>query len=160
MTAQPKKKMGRPPKPYDPKIGDLICEMIADGKSIVDCAQVKGVPSRTTIYHWLNTCEDFANNYERAREQRADYLAHQVVDIADTDEDYQRARNRMDARKWAAGKMAPKRYGDRLNLAGTGDKDDAIHVETHNAALEEITRRIAGLASRSDQNGGDQSAET
>ncbi len=34
-------------------------------------------------------------------------------------EHVQRSRLRVDTRKWAAGKLAPKRYGDKLNLGGT-----------------------------------------
>lgn len=137
----------RKPKPFCQDTADRICELVAEGKSIAECAQEKGIPSRTHIYAWLNESEDFKNKYARAREQRADTLAHEVIFIADTEDDPQRARNRMDARKWAAGKMAPKTYGDRTILQGTGDKEDAIHVEG-SAVLESLISSLARLASR------------
>ncbi len=34
-------------------------------------------------------------------------------------ENIQRSRLRVDTRKWAAGKMAPKKYGDKLDLGGS-----------------------------------------
>jgi hypothetical protein len=36
-------------------------------------------------------------------------------------EHVQRSRLRLDARKWALSKMAPKKYGDKLELGGTGE---------------------------------------
>lgn len=53
--------------------------------------------------------------YARALELRADLLADETVDIADTDEDPSRARNRIEARKWLASKHN-KRYGERVDL--------------------------------------------
>jgi hypothetical protein len=139
---------GRPrTRQYDPTVAEQICALIAEGKSIVECAQVKGIPSRKYIYLWLNESAEFRDMYARAREQRADAMAHEVVFIADTEEDPQRARNRMDARKWAASKMNPKVYGDRTTIAGTGDKEDAIHVEG-SGLVETLIGRLAGIASR------------
>jgi hypothetical protein len=36
--------------------------------------------------------------------------------IADTEKDPAIARNRMDARKWYAGKVSPKKWGDKIEL--------------------------------------------
>ena len=57
----------------------------------------------------------------RAREDQADTLAQEVVDILDdvarkpnaTAIDVRAALNRADARKWFAGKVRPKVWGDR-----------------------------------------------
>ena len=78
--------------------------------------------------------EDFAHQYARAREEQADRLFEECLAIADdtTDdvvmvadgkggqvervnhENIQRSRLRVDTRKWMAGKLAPKKYGDRI----------------------------------------------
>lgn len=137
---------------YDEKVADRIIELTSEGNSLVACAQVKGIPSRTTIYKWLDANPSFADRYARAREIRADKIAEEVIDIADTEEDAQKARNRIDARKWAAGKMHPRQYGDKTIIAGTGDADDTIHIDG-SSAFEQILGKLASLASRSSEDG-------
>lgn len=70
--------------------------------------------------------------YARAREVQADKLFDECLTIADqydataekleggTDH-INRARLRIDTRKWMAGKLRPKVYGDKLELAGNPD---------------------------------------
>jgi hypothetical protein len=54
----------------------------------------------------------------RAREERADLLAKEILEIADAPckdaVEVQHARNRIDTRKWLASKLAPRKYGDRV----------------------------------------------
>src|SRR5258706_15510763 len=56
--------------------------------------------------------------YARAREERSDVLAREILEIADApcadQVAVQRARNRIDTRKWLAAKLAPRKYGDRV----------------------------------------------
>jgi hypothetical protein len=77
------------------------------------------MPSRTTAYKWLGEHTFFANTYARAREERADLIDDEIVQIADTDPDPNRARVRIDARKWWAAKVNPKKYGDKLTTENT-----------------------------------------
>lgn len=115
-------KIGRPVFWTPEKMAEAqleICEQIAAGrslKSILDNAE--HLPSRETVYKWLFSDEAFSDNYVRAREAQADFHADEVIDIADTEADPNKARVRIDARKWVAGKMRPKVYGDRLQLDG------------------------------------------
>ena len=55
--------------------------------------------------------------YARAREERADLLAKEILEIADTpctnQVEVAQQRNRLDTRKWLASKLAPRKYGDR-----------------------------------------------
>lgn len=68
---------------------------------------------------WVNTNrEGFADEYAKARNTGMDALAESIVDIADTDPDPARARVRVDARKWIASKILPRKYGDRHVLSG------------------------------------------
>jgi hypothetical protein len=64
-----------------------------------------------------------AAEYSRARERKADTFADDIVEIADNDEDPQRARNRIDARKWVASKLQPRTYGDRIDMNVQGQVD-------------------------------------
>jgi hypothetical protein len=63
--------------------------------------------------------EDFLERYARAREAQADRLftrALELVDAVPTDNHVAvaKARLQFDAYRWCAGKLAPKKYGDRV----------------------------------------------
>ena len=58
----------------------------------------------------------FKARYDAAMEMRAHQLAAEIIQIADTEPDPNKARVRVDSRKWVASKLAPKTYGDRLDL--------------------------------------------
>jgi hypothetical protein len=77
------------------------------------------MPSRRTVYKWLGEHANFMHMYARAREERADLIADEIVTIADTDPDPNRARVRIDARKWWAAKVNPKKYGDKIITENT-----------------------------------------
>jgi len=126
--------MGRP-SDFTREIADAICELIADGRSLRSICDDEGMPSKTTVFRWLAANEEFRNQYAYARETQADTYFEDVIDIADdsrndwmkvSGEDdvgwrlngdhVRRAQLRIDARKWMAGKLRPKKYGDKLAL--------------------------------------------
>jgi hypothetical protein len=94
------------------------------------------MPSMTTVMRWLadGTKQEFRLHYAHAREAQADLLAAEILEIADdssgdiiTNKDgstrldrefVARARLRVDARKWMASKLAPKKYGVKIKQAG------------------------------------------
>lgn len=106
-------RVGRPSK-YTNELVARICSRLADGDSLRGICSEPDMPDRETVRRWLREKEDFRGQYARAREDQADVYAEDVVVIADTEPDPQVARVRIDARKWAAGKLAPKKYGDRI----------------------------------------------
>jgi hypothetical protein len=97
-----------------------ICERIASGESLKAICESQGMPSRETVYVWLASDSEFSDKYARAREDQADYYADEIIDIADKDSDPNKARVRIDARKWKASKLQPKKYGDKIDLNHTG----------------------------------------
>jgi hypothetical protein len=111
--------LGGRPTLYTPDLGHRICEAVAHGEALQDVCNEPGMPARRTVYYWLRTNDEFAAAYDLAREMRADLLADEVVKISDT-EDPARARVQIDARRWAASKLNPRRYGERQdrNLDG------------------------------------------
>lgn len=110
------KKIGRPTL-YSPDIAEGLLNWLADGKSLRKYCDQPGTPNKATVLRWLASNRDFSDQYARAREAGADSHLDDIVDIADTDPDPKRARVRIDARKWVASKLAPRKYGDRLDLS-------------------------------------------
>jgi hypothetical protein len=107
--------MGRPSS-YTAETADRICEAIAAGGHLhIICAE-DGMPHERTVHRWLQDREDFRQMYAHARERQQEVFAAEVVLIADTEPDPARARNRMDARKWHASKVAPKKWGDKIEI--------------------------------------------
>lgn len=130
--------VGRPSE-FSEEIADKICEGLADAKSLRKICLEDGMPSQSTVFRWLadERYATFREQYARAREAQADALFDEILDIADDgsndfmSEDHkydgdavQRSKLRVDARKWMAGKLAPKRYGDKIELSGPGDKGE------------------------------------
>ena len=125
-TGQPN---GRPSK-YTEEIADRFFSGLADGKSMKTVCSPDDMPSTQTMFSWMRTKEGFLDKYTRAKEESADALADEMLDIADdgtndyylskddqpiVDGDHiQRSRLRIETRKWLASKLKPKKYGDRI----------------------------------------------
>jgi hypothetical protein len=89
------------------------------------CDEV-GVGQRT-VWDWLASDREFSQQYAHAKQMCAEHLADEIIEIADDssqdtyiDRNGQRvtnyevialARLRIDARKWYAAKLMPKKYG-------------------------------------------------
>lgn len=124
--------MGRP-SDFTPEIANEICELISEGRSLRMICEGEGFPHRSTVQRWLATNEAFRAQYAHAREQQAEYYAEKIVDDALVATDAAIGRLRMDALKWAASKLAPKKYGDKIAHVG-GDEGDA--PIKHSVAIE------------------------
>jgi len=134
---------------YTDDVALVICERIADGESLKAICEDDGMPARSTVFKWLAEQSTFSDMYARAREEQADAIFDEILDIADdarndwmkrhSDEggtDYQlngehvqRTRLRIDARKWMAGKLRPRKYGDKLELEQSGSVTVINRVE-------------------------------
>ena len=113
---EPKKNIGRPSS-YNKEMADEICERLSKGETLRSIiASSPHLPDRTTIYRWLNSNESFRNHYAQARAEQADYYAELIVDESFSSHDAQIGRLRVDALKWAASKMAPKKYGEKIEI--------------------------------------------
>ena len=83
------------------------------------CLQTAHDAGTAPVYYWLRTNDEFSTAYEPVREMHADLLADEVVKISDT-EDPARARVQIDALRWAASKLNPRRYGERQDRLQDG----------------------------------------
>ncbi len=106
------------PSSYNEQTAEALCEAIARGGALHRLCEEDGNPHEATVYRCLEKVPAFREMYARARERQQDYEADRMIEIADTEPDPQRARVMIDARKWRASKLAPKKYGDRLEVEG------------------------------------------
>lgn len=106
------------PSEFSREIADTICERLIEGESLRTICLADEMPSKATICRWLATHDEFRDQYAHAREFQADTLFDESLDIADATganaSDVQRDRLRVDTRKWMAGKLRPKKYGDKI----------------------------------------------
>lgn len=114
-----KNKWGRPTK-YDTKITDMICERLLNWESLMKICVSEDMPDRATIHRWLILHKEFCDKYEQAREKQAETLADEIIHISDTATDSGLWKLRVDARKWVASKLLPKKYWDRITQEHTG----------------------------------------
>jgi len=130
-------KVGRP-SDYTPELGDYICARLSAGESVKKITDCDDMPSRPAVYRWLREHEEFRNNYTRATEDRADHIFDDMFEIADegSPEDVQRARLRVDTRKWALSKMIPKKYGEKVETTLKGDEDAPLIIDDRVAARQ------------------------
>ncbi|WP_256893604.1 terminase small subunit [Rodentibacter caecimuris] len=116
-----KKKVGRPSS-FIQEVADDICHLIAKGESLRKICERPGMPSQSMIFRWINENHEFREQYARARENQADFLLEEMLEISDlaTPEDVSVAKLRVDARKWYITKVAPKKYGDKQSIEHSG----------------------------------------
>lgn len=133
---------------YDQSVRDKICELIADGKSVREICRMEGMPAMSAVFRWLSEDKAFQEQYTRAREVQADTLFEEMLEIADdarndwmerngeensgwqfNGEHVQRSKLRLEARKWMAGKLRPKVYGEKSELAVTGQGGGPLSLE-------------------------------
>jgi hypothetical protein len=136
LTSSPTK-IGRP-STYSQEIADRICEHIATGGYATNLKRF-GLPHEATICRWQVENEAFREQYARARERRAETFADQIIEIADTCEDPAKGRLQIDARKWIAGKLLPRMYGENQR------------VEVEHTISETAARVLQDLAQRQKQ---------
>jgi len=120
-----KKRPGQPTK-YNMQIATEICDAIASTHlGLFDlCEQNPHWPTRETIYLWLRTHKEFSLMYTKAKEDQTevsvDYMQalmnephkHFDADAGRTICDVGMMRLKMDAIKWQAAKLKPRKYGD------------------------------------------------
>jgi len=131
------------PVEYTEDIAEEVCWRLAHGESLVSICSSDHIPHCATIYRWLIRFPIFCEMYARAREDQADTNADEILAIADErppefkddkgriylDQTFiQWQKNRIDARKWTAAKLKPRKYGDRMAVEGV-ENGAAIKTE-------------------------------
>lgn len=125
---------------YTQKLADEICSRIADGANLNRLAKLEGFPPESTVRLWLNTNLEFATNYARARENRADARSdrmdsykRRMLNRKITPEE---ARVAIDVEKWQAGKENSKKYGDSTQIKHADADGNAFTLDGILAAID------------------------
>jgi hypothetical protein len=148
-TKSHKPKAAAKPRPskYENKadICALVLSGMRGGLSAFKACEAAGVP-QSTFCRWVDEDAELAEQYARAREDLIERIANEVIELSDADvgmqpdgkKDWaavQKHKLQVDTRKWLLSKLAPKKYGDKLEL--TGDPDRPL-------AIQKIERVVVG----------------
>lgn len=102
-----------------PAVVEAICERLARGEALAAICRGKGMPTTRTFLRWADEQEKVAEEYKRALEARSEWALAEHDRIRRTAKDKDSAsaaRVQLTALEWQMSKMAPKRYGDRVDL--------------------------------------------
>lgn len=130
--------------PYTKEVGDKICLALSEGTSLRTICKEIGI-SPALVCNWLAKPElqEFTEQYSRARDAMADTLAEDILDIADNESlPADSRRIRVDVRKWYAGKVKPKKYGDSTQVKHADAEGGKLTISS---VLGEISGRSANL---------------
>jgi hypothetical protein len=153
--------MAERPSQWGQDTRESILEQLSDGKSLREICSAPGMPSDRLVRKWAALDADFGPQYVRAREAGMDAMADEIIAIADdtagdikvtsdgkevvNQEAINRSRLRVDARKWIMSKIAPKTYGDKLDLNHSGSIGTMDEAAV-DARLLELLRQAGGAA--------------
>lgn len=120
------------------KVMRHLCDELATssrgiGKILAAGYQGLPLPTYSTVMLWLEEDTQLSDRYARAKEAQAEFMADELLEIADdarndwmeredpdnpgfrlNGEHIQRSRLRVDTRKWLAAKLKPKKYGEKV----------------------------------------------
>jgi len=154
------KKMGRPSK-YTPELAAEICERLSNGEPLRQICRDEHMPAWTAVYAWSAKDAELSERIARAREMGFDAIAEETLLIADTPkwgtketvgkdgstvtrEDMLGHRKlQIETRLKLLAKWDPKRYGDRIALAG--DRENPIHIEAKVQAEQYFEELLVNL---------------
>jgi hypothetical protein len=106
-------------KVYTPELAAEICRRIAAGESLRSICRSEGMPDESTVREWaIDDHNGFAPHYARSTLIRMHGFSDEILEIIDncSSENVMVARARVDTRRWLMSKIAPKIYGDKLDL--------------------------------------------
>lgn len=160
MTTKIKNPVGRP-SVYSEELADRICERLVEGESLRKICADEEMPNKATVSRWIASNDNFATRCARARETGADVLLDEMEDIEDRtlggELDHRAANVVLSSKQWRASKLAPKKYGARIDHTSS-DKSmspSSGMSELANMTDEELElyEKLATLRSKRDQAG-------
>lgn len=156
----PKTKGKGEPKPIGRPKGsiefedDVISELIErteKGEPLTKICQDHRMPSRATVYSWLEADSEFARRFHGARARGIHALAEECLEIADKaakdPTEVADKRLRIDTRLRLAGKWLPSIYGDKVDVNHSGEvvtrHDLSAYTDDELGALEKLIEKAS-----------------
>jgi hypothetical protein len=122
-------------------------QRLANGTPLVNVCREMGIP-RSTLYYVINNDSELLDMLARAREEYAEARVCEMQEIAETVEDVGRARLMCDNIKWEAARMAPKKYGDKIQNEHTGPNGGAIKIQSARDLTDDELAAIAATSGK------------
>ncbi len=151
------KNLGGRPTIYSEELAITICARLAAGEPLVKMCRDDSMPAVISVYRWLASNEVFREMYVRAREDQADTLADEIITISDESQVgtktttkangdietvhadmVERSKLRVDARKWIASKLKPKKYGEFMRQEHSGSDGKPMEIKIVDYATVQI----------------------
>lgn len=160
MAEKTAKKTGRPSK-YTPEIAQEMCYMLAEGIPLREICRKEGFPEWRTVYNWMYTDDalgeagvGLSSAIARAREIGQDAIAEEIYleTVAEPERILFQNGDRIDPGYVALvkaraeiklkllAKWNPKRYGDRVQLAG--DPNSPLKTEISFDTFETVINTL------------------
>lgn len=138
---------------YTVELAREICDTLATGTDglVKLCKRNATWPGKDVVFRWIIENDDFAQMYARAKRLQVEALIDELLDIADdssqdiieTDKGFKydhehinRARLKVDTRKWIAAKLMPQLYGDKIIQELTQNTSDQVREIAHKCKKE------------------------
>lgn len=146
---------------------DAILLRVIDGEGIAQITRDPAMPSKAIVFRWLAANEAFRQAYEIAAKLRGEHMFEQALDIANAEPPrvivqtgenttesrvdpgaVQHAKLKVDTLKWAAAKLNPKKYGDKIDVTSGGEQ---LQPErNHNEMAVRLAAIVAQVKERGD----------
>lgn len=150
MEPAPRKKPGPPkgsggrPSKYSQEIAAEIIERLSEGEPLRQICRDSHMPEWRTVYGWMHRDEKLSAAIAHAREMGQDAIAEDILREISEDPErilsegggridsgyVQLIRARADIKLKLLAKWNPKRYGDRVALAGDAENPLKVDVDT------------------------------
>ena len=134
--AKPK---GAPRKYSDAQI-EAVIDAHAEGIPFKTAGRQAGIPW-SALWKRVRNDERLGSLYAGARESYAESKVSEIHDIAETEEDVQRARLRIDSIKWEAAKVLPK-FADKSVHEVTGKDGGPMEHRQRGLSRQELIEEL------------------
>jgi transposase-like protein len=123
---------------YTRDFADEVCRRLAEGNSLREVCRDHGI-AESSVRQWVrDNRDDFAMRYQTARVLQVEAWSDLIIEIGNRDDlDPQEKRVRIDSLKWLMSRIVPKKWGDRLLVAG--DPESPLQVMHSQVSLSELT---------------------
>ena len=138
---KPKARMGRPSL-YSDELADQICKALVDADCGLQrlCETRDDFPSPATVWRWQSENTDFREKVTRAKEYQQERMIYDGIEgIEDADPEGRsgnarvaKAKASADARFKLAAKVAPRKYGERIQHDVTARRGDDAPAQESN----------------------------